>query len=295
MLQFVTSEYAIHLYIMIGMYLILCQGFNLNFGVGRLFNLAHVAVYAIGAYTTAILTVDYNVGFFGCIIGSMCASGLCALLLGAISIRLESDYFAIGTIAFSAIVTAFLVNWKSLTRGVLGIPGIPRPELLGIDFYVNANFLCLVLFLAALVQGFLVILFKNSYARSLRAQAEFQEATRALGKSVNRTRNISFVVASACAGLTGSLFAYYFNYIDPSSFNLNEMIFVLTIVIVGSPGSFRGVLVSTIFLVLLPEPLRFIDVPTSVVGPMRQLLYAGVLFAVVYWKRERLFPVERRV
>ena len=127
------------------------------------------------------------------------------------------------------------------------------------------------------------------------ALAEFERAAASLGKNTRRTRNIAFCVSSAFAGLAGSFFAYYLNYIDPSSFGLGEMVFILTIVIVGSPGSFWGVIGATAFLVLLPEPLRFLDISPAYLGPMRQLLHALILFAVVWWKRDKLFPQRRTV
>lgn len=288
-------DYYIHLLILICIYLILAQSFNLTFGMGRLFNLAHVAVYAIGAYTTALMSTEMGAGFLQCVAASMLLSGLFALLIGAISLRLEAEYFAIGTLAFSSVIAALLVNWKSLTRGVLGIPGIPRPEFLGIDFSVNLNFLYLIFSFVVFSQIVLYIFFRNSFSRSLRGQAEAEHACLALAKNTRQIRNFSFFISSAFAGLGGSFFAYYINYIDPSSFSLTEMVFVLTIVVVGKPGSFWGVILSTIFLVLLPEPLRFLDIPPSILGPMRQLIYAVIQFGVVYWKRETLFPVERSV
>jgi branched-chain amino acid transport system permease protein len=73
------------------------------------------------------------------------------------------------------------------------------------------------------------------------------------------------------------------------------MVFLLTIVVVGSPGSFWGCIAATVFLVLLPEPLRFIDIPSSVLGPMRQLLHSIVLLTVVWINRKRIFPAQREV
>ncbi|WKZ56810.1 MAG: branched-chain amino acid ABC transporter permease [Bdellovibrionota bacterium] len=289
------QEYFIHLGILICIYLILAQSFNLSFGVARIFNLAHVAAYALGAYATALLSTDYGRGFFVCTIASMCVSALLAVLLGAIALRLTQDYFAIGTLAFSAVISALLINWKSLTRGVLGIPGIPRPEILDIDFYANRNFLMLAALMALATLIILHRLFRASYGRQLRAQGESELVSLALGIPTRMLRNLSFVIASSFAGLAGSLFAYYMNYIDPSSFALHEMVFVLTIVVVGRPGSFFGVVGSTFLLVLLPEPLRFMEIPSSILGPMRQMIYALILFAVVYVNRYRLFPVQRTV
>jgi branched-chain amino acid transport system permease protein len=288
-------EYLIHLAILVCLYLILAQSLNLTFGLGRLFNLSHIAVYAIGAYATAILSTEQGWGVVPCVLLSMVCSGLFALLIGAISLRLEHDYFAIGSLAFAAVVNALLVNWKSLTRGVLGIPGIPRPEIFAVDFYNNTNFLLLIGCSALIANLLMYLLFRSSFAARLRAQAEHREAAMSLAISIGGVRNQSFVISSVFAGLAGAFFSYYINYVDPSSFGLHEMVFVMSIVIVGRPGSFWGCAAATVFLVLLPEPLRFLDIPPSVLGPMRQMLHALILFAVVFWKRETLFPLERRV
>lgn len=289
------SEYLIHLVILMGIYAILAQSFNLNFGLGCQFNLAHVASYSIGAYATALLSTELEASFFVCILVSMLLSGLFSLLIGGISARLSQDYFAIGTLAFAAIVSALLINWKSLTRGVLGIPGIPRPELFGIDFNINENFLYLLAAFVVISQLVFFFLFQGPYARRLKAQAEYEPAAVALAINSRLVRNSSFFIASCFAGLAGAFFAYYINYIDPSSFSLLEMVFVLTVIVVGKPGSFLGCLFSVVFLVLLPEVFRFVDLPASILGPMRQLLYAVVLFLVVFINRATLFPVERRV
>lgn len=288
-------EYLIHLAILVGIYLVLAQSFNLTIGLGRLFNLAHVACYAVGAYVTALGSTDFGLEPLQCIIASALISGLFAFLLGGIALRLAGDYFAIGTLAFSSIVSALLINWKSVTRGVLGIPGIPRPEFGAVQLYDNGQFLILVTGIVVISLAILYLLFKSSFARVLRAQSENRLATMALGRDVRLVNTTAFFVSSLFAGIAGSLFAYYLNYIDPSSFAFSEMVFLLTIVVVGSPGSFWGCVAATVFLVLLPEPLRFIDLPSSILGPMRQLLHSLVLLAVVWFNRKRLFPSQREV
>lgn len=288
-------EYVIHLLILIGIYLILAQSFNLTFGVGRLFNLAHVAAYAIGAYVTALGSTRLEYDFFECVVSSMLLSGLLSLFIGGISLRLSQDYFAIGTLAFSSVINALLINWKSVTNGVLGVPGIPRPELLGLDFYSIHTFVWLIVAAVLVSQVFFYLLLRSSYARSLRAQAESEQVTLSLGRNTVSIRTFSFFISSCFGGLAGCLFAYYINYIDPSSFTLSEMIFVLTIVVVGRPGSFWGVTAAAAFLVLLPELPKFLEIRPDLLGPMRQLLHALILFGVVYVQREKLFPRERRV
>ncbi len=312
--------YLVHLLILIGIYLLLTESFNLIFGLGRLLNLAHVSCYAIGAYTTALLSTSAGYSFWICAPLSMLNAALLALLVAAISLKLDEDYFAVGSLAFNALVNAILINWKSLTRGVLGITGIPRPEMFSIDFYDNINFLLLVCVIDLAALLVLYRLFNSRIARDLRAQAESATVARTLGKNPATIRAAAFAVGSLFAGLAGSLFAYYINYIDPSSFGLSEMIFILSIVVIGRPGSFGGVLFATFFLVLLPEPLRFITFDklgeggalagwpglrdafsvfgkfcSENIGHIRQLLYAVILFGVIYWKRRTIFPSQRSV
>lgn len=299
-------EYYLHLAIISCIYLILAQALNLNFGLGGMFNLAHVACYAIGSYTTAILSVDYQYSFLVCIICSALVASLLSLILGAISLRLTLDYFAIGTLSFSFIISALLINWKELTRGVLGIPGIPRPEIYFFDlpsinqfttleFSNNYHFLILVFSFAVITNIIFYFIFQAPYARALRAQSEFVHASQTLAINSTAVRLWSFTISSFFAGIAGSFFAYYINYIDPSSFSLQEMLFVFSIIIVGRPGSFWGVIAATLFLVLLPEGLRFFDLPSSILGPMRQFLYAFILFTTVYINKGILFPTQRKI
>lgn len=289
------NDYFYHLAILVTIYLILAQGFNVSFGLGALLNLAHISVYAIGAYTSALLSTEFGYGFLPCMLASAVAGAAFALLVGGISLRLSSDYFAIGTLAFSLVVSAVLINWKEVTRGVLGIPGIPRPDLYSINFYENINFLILSSVICIFVLFYFWIIHKSRLSRSLRAQAELPRAAESLGKNLRAIRNDSFILSSSSAGLAGSLYAYYINYIDPTSFGLHEMVFVLSIVVLGKPGSFWGVIAATIFLVLLPEPLRFLDFDPAYLGPLRQFLYALILFITVYLKKDSLFPRERLI
>ncbi|MCO6430485.1 MAG: branched-chain amino acid ABC transporter permease [Deltaproteobacteria bacterium] len=291
-------DYSIHLVIIILIYGLLAQSFNLTFGMGRLFNLAHIAAYALGAYVTALGSMDLQLNFFSCMAGAALVAALFSLLVAGISTRLTNDYFAIGTLAFSSLVSAVLINWKGVTRGVLGIPGIPRPVIAGKEITDNWEFLLLLATVFIVLQTFLFILYHGSFSRSLRAQAENNSSALALGIDTGLVRSLSFVLSSSCAGVAGAFFAYYINYIDPSSFSFNESVLILSIVVIGRPGSFWGVLIATVLLVLLPEAIREVDYINSrphILGPARQMLQALILFGVVWINRSRLFPVQREV
>ncbi len=288
-------DYLINLIIFSLIYVLLAGGFNISFGLGRLLNLSHVAGYAIGAYTTALLSTDYQFGFFSCLILSGIFSMLFSLIIGAISLRLSDDYFAIGSLSFSFVISALLINWKSLTRGVLGIPGIPRPDIFTFSISDNLNFLIVLSIAVFLSLFFLNSVFKGPLGRSLKAQGEYSHALEALGVSSFKIRMYSFIISSFFAGISGCFFALYLSYIDPSSFSLSEMVFVLTIVIIGQPGSLLGSSLASFFLVFLPESLRFIELDPGILGPMRQLIYAVILFSTVYTRKASLFPIKRTV
>ncbi len=294
-MEVLFSDYAVHLEILIGIALILAQGLNVVFGFGGLLNLGHIAVYALGAYTTALLATELGKPTWFCLIASMVVGAFCALPMGAIALRLRGDYFAIGSLAFSAVVTAVLVNWKDVTHGVLGIPGIPRPVFFGVMLKERRQFRDFVIALNVIIGIFLFCFARSPLSRLLRAQRENVEAAQALGIEPRAVRQDAFLIASALAGLAGSLYSYHINYIDPASFSFSEMVFALSIVIIGRPGSIWGIIGATVLLVLLPEPLRALPLPSSVLGPMRQLIHALLLYGALWWRRKSLFPVERVV
>lgn len=289
-------EYLWHLGVMWCIYLILSQGFNVVFGLGRLFNLAHISFFALGAYAAALLSVDHGFGFLSSLGVGACIAILLACVVGAVSLRLATDYFAIGTLALSAVITALLINWRSLTRGVLGIPGIPRPEILGLTLDETHHFFALSAVMAFMLSAFQWMVLHGPFGRALRAMAQGEAAVQALGRNIAELRLLAFVCSSVYGSLAGALFAYYMSYIDPSSFTLGEMVLVLTIVVVGAPGSFWGVLgASALLVVIIPEGLRFVPLEPGVLGPLRQLMNAMLLFAVLYFARGRLFPRVRQI
>lgn len=288
-------EYVVHLVVLCLIYALLVEAFNISFGMGRLLNFSHVASYGVGAYASAILSVDYAWPFWAALLASAIVCGIFSLGLGAVSLRLTRDYFAIGSLAFSFLMSALFINWKELTRGVLGIPGIPRPVFFGGYFQDNVDFLLGLFIFTVIILSVLYKLVNGRIGVLLRAQGEQPHAVEALGSSLFSLRNAAFIISSVVAGVAGSFFAFYLMYIDPSSFAIHEMVFVLTIVVMGRPGSFWGCLFATFFLVLLPEPLRFMNFDPGILGPMRQFLYAVVLFLTVLIRKEALFPVKRAV
>jgi branched-chain amino acid transport system permease protein len=282
------EAYLIHLIILIGIYLILAVSLQLAMGFGGLLNLGHIAFYCIGAYVSALLAL-HSFPFWLCFLLAGIIAMIFGFLLSIPTNKLKGDYLALATLGFSFVIYAVTLNWTSLTRGPLGLPGIPKPVLFGISFSSNFSFLILTLVIALI--SFLIIkkIVSSSFGKALEATRDDELATRVLGKNTFKLKSIALAISAFFAGLAGSLYAHYITFIDPSSFTLLQLIPVLCIVIIGGLASLKGTIIATIILVLLPEPLRFIGFPSSIVGPARQIIYALILLLILIYKPKGFF------
>jgi len=182
------------------------------------------------------------------------------------------------------IVFTVLYNWVSLTRGPYGIVGIPKPELFGLEFGSHPLFLALSGGVALLVFLILRRILFSPFGRALKAIREDEVAASALGKKISSFKIWAFVIASGIAAIAGVLYAGYITYIDPTSFTLNESIFILTVLLVGGSGNLKGPFVGTLFMVILPEALRFLGIPDTVAPNVRQMIYGASLCLLMYFR-----------
>lgn len=277
-------EYVIHLLILISVYAVLGLSLNLVVGYTGLLSVTHAAFYGLGAYATAILMVDYGWNFFPALALAAVISMVLALLIGLVLSRFRDDYYALASFGFNIIVYSVFLNWQELTRGPLGIPGISRPSVGNFIFSNNLHFLILTAAVAGLVFWLTTFINRSSFGRVLKAVREDEEATRVFGYQTIFYKLFVFVLAAGLASVAGSLFAAYITFIDPSTFTLNESIFILAIVILGGLASNRGVVLGAIFLILLPEALRFVGFPTDIAAQMRQVVYGLLLIALMLYR-----------
>jgi branched-chain amino acid transport system permease protein len=273
-------NYVVHLLIMICIYSILGQSLNLLAGFTGLLSLSQAACYGIGAYVTSLLMISLGWNFaFSLSVGILCAM-LLSLLVGVPSLRLKGDFFVLATLGFQMIVFAILYNWIDLTRGPYGIPGIPKPRIFGLSFLTPPTYLVLSFVMAAIVQLLCWRFATSPFGKVLQAIRDDEIAASALGKRVSAFKTQAFIITGGMAAIAGALFAGYFTYIDPTSFTLEESIFILTVVVVGGAGTLRGPVIGAIVLVLLPELLRFLHVPDAIAPNLRQIIY-GLLLVVM--------------
>lgn len=277
------DAYFVHLLVMIGIYLILALSLQLSIGFTGMLNLGHIAFFGIGAYASALLA-KAGVPFWLCIMVAGLLPSIFAYILSLATNKLKGDYLALATLGFSFVVYAVLLNWNQLTRGPLGLPGISRPDFFGIDFLSNTNFLILTFIIALITYLIIRQITISPFGKSLEALRDDELAAKTLGKNTAQLKSASLMIAALFAGVAGSLFAYYITYIDPSSFTFSSIIPIIVIVMIGGLASLPGTVFATIIIILLPEPLRFLGLPSSLIGPGRQILYALFLLIILVYQ-----------
>jgi branched-chain amino acid transport system permease protein len=277
------SAYIIHLLILIGIFLILAISLNLSIGYTGLLNLAHIAFFGIGAYTSALLTLAGLPWLISFLLAGVMAA-FCSFILIFVTKKLKGDYLAITTLGFAFVAYSVFLNWTDLTRGPLGIPGIPKPRIFGLAILSNQAYLILVAVIAVLIYLLLSRLVTSRFGRVLEGVRDNEVGLSVLGKNVFKLKYQSMMIAAFCAGLAGSLYAHYITYIDPSTFYLDDLILVITIVIVGGLASLRGTALATFIILLVPEALRFVALPSSILGPTRRIIYALILILILLYK-----------
>ncbi|MBU3668492.1 MAG: branched-chain amino acid ABC transporter permease [Candidatus Taylorbacteria bacterium] len=281
-------EYIYHLAVLFTIYAGLAITLDLVVGYTGLLSVTHAAFYGFGAYATAILMTAHGFGFFPSLLVGMVISMVAALLIGFVLSRFKDDYYALVSFGFNIIVFSVFLNWQDVTRGPLGIPGIGKPELFGYTFSSTLQFLFLSAVLMLLVYGAARFLVSSSFGRVLKAIREDEKAISVFGYNTKTYKLVVFTLSAGMAAIAGSLFASYITFIDPSTFTLNESVFILAMIILGGLSNVRGAVIGALFLILLPEILRFVGFPTDIAAQMRQVVYGALLIGLMLYRPQGL-------
>jgi len=277
-------EYFLHILVITGIYIILTLGLNLVVGYTGLAALGHAAFSCVGAYASSLLALNYGLSpWLGLLIGA-CVAAILGVVIGAPSLRLKGDYLAIATFGLGVIVYSVAKNWMSVTRGPMGLPGIPGFSVFGWQLASVWSYLILVTVFVFLTYIIIRRVVKSPFGRILRGIREDEIATLAMGKDVNKHKIMVFVIGAFFAGIAGSLYAHYITFIDPSSFTVMESITILLMVVFGGMGSLGGSFVGAAILVIFPELLRFLGMPSSVAAPLRQMIYGLLLIVLMLYR-----------
>lgn len=275
-------DYLIHLGIMISIYSMLIVSLNLAVGYTGLLNLGHTAFFGIGAYASALLSTNGFPLWLG-VLGAAVIAGLVGIILAFPTSRLKGDYLALATLGFAFIIGSIAKNWVGLTRGPLGIPGIPK-------FVQEPVILLSIAAGSAVIISVIVFwITRTRFGKTLQAVRDDELAASVLGKNTFAHKVWAMGISALIAGVAGSFFAHYISFIDPSIFGIPDIVLVLSMLIVGGLASVKGSIVGTVVLLLIPEPLRFIGFPAIMVGALREMIFALILILILIYKPKGLF------
>jgi branched-chain amino acid transport system permease protein len=282
-------NYFLHLGIIFNIFLVLSLSFNFSLGFAGIFNLAVSGLALFGGYVSALLILKLNLSFEIVFVLTIISGYLIGVIISLSVRKLKGDYLALTTFGFSFIVMVLALNWQSLTRGSFGLIGIPKPKLFGFSLDSLIEIFIFYSFISIIVYLFLEKLKKSPLGRIIQAMRDDELALLSLGKNTFQLKSYVLGLSSLFAGLSGLMSAYYFSYFDPRSFGLNDLIFVLSAVLLGGLGSNKGTAYGVLLLILIPELLRFFALPSSLIGPLRQIIYAILVILILWLKPKGLF------
>jgi len=282
-------NYILHIIILLEIYIILALSLNLKVGFTGLLSLAQAIFYGIGAYVTSLGMVKLGIPFLAAMLLAILVNILFSLVIAFVASRLRELYFALATLAFQIIMHAIIYNWIGLTNGPYGIAGIPRPEFLGIQFNNLTSFALLGLFFLLITLLFFYWFQKTPFCRILKSTRDDELAVTALGKDPRYFKSVSICISGAFAAIAGSLYATYVTYIDPTSFTIDESILIISIIIIGGTGNISGPVSGALFYILLPEVLKFVNIPDPVAANLRMIIYGLILIMIVRYKPNGFF------
>lgn len=267
-------------------------GLGLNIVVGQtgLLVLGYMAFYAVGAYTYAILSQDFGLGFWALLpVGGILAA-VAGLLIGFPVLRLKGDYLAIVTLGFGEIVNQVIKNWSDLTGGSKGISGIAKPSFFGMEISMTegAMYVYYIALALAIVTIFAVGRLRDSrLGRSWMALREDEIACETMGIDKTKAKLTAFALGACWAGFGGVVFAAKNSLVNPVAFSFMESITILCVVVLGGLGSIWGVVLGAFIIVLLPEYLRAFS-------EYRMLIFGACLVLMMVFRPQGIIAPKRK-
>lgn len=250
------NDYLLQIASIVAIYAILALSLTLVAGTAGQVSLGQAGLFAVGAYTSALLTKEHGWSFWF----ALPMAGLVAALIGAIvvapALSLRGHYVAITTLGIGVMITAALLNFDSLTHGPLGVTNIPAPVLFGVPIETPREYYLLSLAVLLLCVALVVLWQRSHLGRAWRSIREDEVAARSLGVESTSYKALAFALGAFMAGLAGSLLAHQYTFISPDIFDVPTSILAFTIVVLGDMSSVVGAIAGTIVLVGGPELFR---------------------------------------
>ena len=268
-------------------YIVVCLGLNIIVGFAGLLHLGYAAFFAVGAYTTGILSSVYGVNFWLTLPFSIIAAVIAGLAIGAPTLRLRGDYLAIVTLGFGEIIRLTVRN-LDITGGAMGLIGIQRPVLFGIVLNQITHFYYLFFALAIIAIFVSYRLHSSRLGRAWEFIREDEDAASAMGINVVSIRLYAFIIGSAFGALAGSVYAAKMTAISPESFMFIHSVMILLAVVLGGMGKIPGVILGAVLVTMIPEISRDI-------GQFRLIIFAFLLLILMLYRPQGIWPERQGI
>ncbi|MDP9248770.1 MAG: branched-chain amino acid ABC transporter ATP-binding protein/permease [Candidatus Dormibacteraeota bacterium] len=280
-----NDDYVTSIGVSVLTFAMLGLGLNIVVGYAGLLDLGYAAFFAIGAYTTAIMTVKLGFNFWTTLLPAIAFAGMAGAILGYPTLRLRSDYLAIVTLGFGEIVRILFTNWDYVD-GPNGVWNIPSPSLFGFDLVDQNSYYVIGVILVLIAIIFARNLSYSRLGRGWVAVREDEFAAEAVGVPTLNLKLLAYSMGGMWAGLAGAFFASRVSAINPSSFTFLLSSQILILIIIGGLGSLPGVILGAIVVVGLPELLRGLQ-------NARFLIFAALLILIMLFRPGGLWPQVR--
>jgi ABC-type branched-subunit amino acid transport system ATPase component/ABC-type branched-subunit amino acid transport system permease subunit len=289
----IGSDYWSAVIVMAGIYMLLAMGLNVVVGYSGLLDLGYAGFWAVGAYTTAIVTGKaafhpLDLDFWSAIPLAILVTVASGLLLGLVTLRVRGDYLAIVTLGFGEIVRIIANSWDSVTNGPSGITDIGHPKLFGFSFGLDPTHYVALIWVAIGALYFIISnLWRSRIGRAWYATRQDEDAAEILGVATFRMKLLAFATGASTAGFAGAIYSAYVGYIVPTNFVLLTAIMILAAVVLGGMSSMKGAMLGAAVIVFLPEIFRGFD-------QGRFLVFGMILVLMMIARPAGLFPLRPR-
>lgn len=271
-------DYIYTILVLIGIWIVLSTSFNLIIGYGGLISIAHPIFFALGAYASALLSLELGVPVVISIILGAAIALVFSIALSLPSLRVSGDYLLIASIGFQLGLLQIIRNldFMGASGGIMRIPRLiegtaEKPAYVVVVFVVA---ILVVLLVRWLVSG--------DYGRAITAMRDDEVAFTALGRNAMWIKISVFALGSGLAGIAGGLYAHFFRFISPDQFEIIASAAILTMVVVGGMGTTWGPIVGAILLTVLPQAITFLNLPPSILGPFQGILFTGLVLLFLF-------------
>lgn len=285
LLPLISSNYVLEVMTNAWFYVMLCLGLNIVVGYAGLLDLGYAAFFAVGAYTTGILTSEFGVNFWLTIPAAVLFSAIAGVIIGGPTLRLRSDYLAIVTLGFGEIVRIIARNME-ITGGASGLIGIEKPSIFGFEISQISHFYYVFLILAILSCFVSYRLQHSRLGRAWQYVREDEDAAEAMGINRVAVKLSAYVIGAIFGGVAGCFFAAKMTAISPETFTFQQSVLILLGVVLGGMGKIPGVIIGAFALVLFPEVFRDL-------GSSRILVFAIVMLVIMLYRPEGIWPAKK--